>query len=57
LLLAVSKNSCVVGSEEETFEWHNEDDVETEGLVVPTVTTVVHGTPILSKHKAIWEEI
>jgi hypothetical protein len=47
----------IVGSEEETFEWHNEEDVETEGLVVPTVTTVVHGTPILSKHKAIWEEI
>ena len=49
---------CVmVNEEDETFEWHNEEDVETDGLLVPKETTTAHGTPIISKHSAIWEEI
>jgi hypothetical protein len=47
----------MVDREEETFEWHNEEDFETDGLVVPKETTAAHGTPILSKYSAIWEEI
>jgi hypothetical protein len=47
----------MVDREEETFEWHNEEDVETDGLVVPKETKAAHGTPILSKYRAIWEEI
>ena len=39
----------MVNEEDETFEWHNEEDVETDGLLVPKETTTAHGTPILSQ--------
>ena len=38
------------------FEWMELDDVDTEGLVIPPVSSIKSGTPITETSEAIWSE-
>ena len=36
--------------------WMELDDVDTEGLVIPPVSSIKSGTPIIENSEAIWSE-
>ena len=36
------------------LEWMELDDVDTEGLVIPPVSSIKSGTPIIENSEAIW---
>ena len=38
------------------LEWMELDDVDTEGLVIPPVSSIKSGTPIIENSEAIWSE-
>ena len=38
------------------LEWMEPDDVDTEGLVMPPVSSIKSGTPSIENSEAIWSE-
>ena len=38
------------------LEWMELDDVDTEGLVIPPVSSIKSGIPIIENSEAIWSE-
>ena len=38
------------------LEWMKLDDVDTEGLAIPSVLSIKSGTPIIENSEAIWSE-
>ena len=38
------------------LEWAEMDDVDTEGLVIPDVTSVESGTPVIESQEPYWSE-
>ena len=38
------------------LEWMELDNIDTEGLAIPPVSSIKSGTPIIENSKAIWSE-
>ena len=46
---------CLI--EDDTLDWYDFDEVNTEGLVIPPELRAKHGTPVLEDNDPIWENI
>ena len=53
--IAARRQRELLGAFQE-LEWAEMDDVDTEGLVIPHVTSIEFGTPVIESQEPCWSE-